>query len=124
MEEEKKVAADRKAVITAAVKAMKTGKMSVRAAAAECKQKGVQIGKSALHNWKVGKTKRDTPGAPPKLPDPLIKELVQYIEAVRVTFRIPVFTCQIRAWVQHMIEGTVLQLRFKDGVVGMDWCDE
>eukprot|EP00658_Telonema_sp_P-2_P034235 TRINITY_DN25003_c0_g1_i1.p1 TRINITY_DN25003_c0_g1~~TRINITY_DN25003_c0_g1_i1.p1 ORF type:complete len:103 (-),score=41.51 TRINITY_DN25003_c0_g1_i1:114-422(-) len=38
--EEKKVAADRKAVLTAAVKAMKAGQMSVREVVTECKQNG------------------------------------------------------------------------------------
>ena len=40
---------------------------------------------SALHKRKTGVTVRDTVGAPPKLPPDLLKELVEYVDAVKVT---------------------------------------
>ena len=109
-----------KQTLSDVVKQMRAG-LSVRKAAAVCQSQGIQIQKSALHKRMTGETQRDTAGAPPKLPVELLKDLVRYVEAVKVTFRIPVFMCQIRAWVQRMIEGTPHQLKFKDGIVTMDW---
>jgi hypothetical protein len=120
LESEEKQCAERKTVLAAALKAMKAG-VSVRQAAADCQKQGVIIQKSALWKHKAGITVNERAGAPAKLPDSLVNELVTYIEAVRVAFRIPVFICQVRAWVQQMITGTDLALKFKDGVVGMDW---
>ena len=82
---------DRKDVLRRAVGQMKSGKLSVRAAVAWCRQEGVEIQKSALCSRKLGLTLRDGPGAQGKLPPNLIKDLVTYIEAVRVAFRMPVF---------------------------------
>ena len=109
-----------KQTLSDVVKQMRAG-LSVRKAAAVCQSQGIQIQKSALHKRMTGETQRDTAGAPPKLPVELLKDLVRYVEAVKVTFRIPVFMCQIRAWVQRMIEGTPHQLKFKDGIVTMPW---
>ena len=71
----------RTTVLAKAVKAMKAGTLSVREGVAECKaqgEQGVQIEKSTLNDRKNGVTVRDKPGAPPKLPENLVKELVTY----------------------------------------------
>jgi hypothetical protein len=120
-ETEEKQAGERKVVLAAAVKAMKAGVLSVRQAVSHCKDKGIHIEKSALCDRKTGITQKEKPGAPAKLPEKLVKELVTFIEAVRVTFRIPVFSCQVRGWVQQMIAGTELENKFKDGIVTDRW---
>ena len=79
------VAAERKQVLSDAVKQMKAG-LSLRRAVTVCAAQGVQIQKSALHKRKTGETVRDTVGAPNKLPPDLLKELVEYVEAVKVAY--------------------------------------
>ena len=79
------VPAERKQVLSDAVKQMKAG-LSLRRAVTVCAAQGVQIQKSALHKRKTGETVRDTVGAPNKLPPDLLKELVEYVEAVKVLY--------------------------------------
>jgi hypothetical protein len=117
VETKEKAAMDRKAVLDKVQKAMKLGKLSARGAAVECQALGVAIQKSTLSKRKLGITVNDGPGAPAKLPPTLVEELVKYIEVMRVTFRIPVFTCQVRRWVQQMITGTKLAEKFKEWVL-------